>query len=77
MRLALALLVAIIVAACAIVQSGSERSFARGDSARSAQAALDAEAILQGIAQARNANEQMARDNRQFAPTTTLPALTR
>jgi hypothetical protein len=77
MRLALALVVAIIVAACAIVQSGAEHGFVRSDSARSAQAALDAEAILQGIAQARNANEQLARDNRQFAPATAPPALTR
>ena len=77
MRLALALVVAFIVAACAIQQSSSELGFLRSDGARSAQAALDAEAILQGMAHARDTNERVARDNRQYAPATTPPALTR
>jgi hypothetical protein len=77
MRLALALVVAIIVGACAVVQSSSEQGFVRSDGARSARAALDAAAILQGMDQARNASERVARDNRQFAPGTAPPALTR
>lgn len=77
MRLVVALVVAIVVAACAIQQSSSELSLVGGDGTRSAQAALDAEAILHGMAQARNANERVAGDSRQFAPGTTEPALTR
>ncbi len=77
MRLALALVVAVIVAACAVVQSSSQRAFLGDDGARSAQAALDAEAILQGMEQARNASERVARDNRQYAPGTALPSVTR
>jgi len=77
MRLAVALVVAIVVAACAIQQSGSGLSLMRGEGARSAQAALDAEAIMQGMARAREANERVAGDNRQFAPGSTAPALTR
>ena len=53
MRLALVLVVALIVAACALQQSSAERNFVRGESARGAQAALDAEAIMRGMAQAR------------------------
>ncbi len=77
MRLALALVVAVIVAACAIEQSGADHGFVLGDGARSARAALDAQAILQGMAQARDASQRVARDNRQDAPGTTPPALTR
>jgi hypothetical protein len=77
MRLAIALVVATIVAACAIQQSSSERSFVRSGAGRSAQAALDAEAIMQGMAQARDANERVARDSRQFAPGNKPPAVTR
>jgi hypothetical protein len=77
MRLVVALGVAIVVAACAIQQSGSGVSLLGGEGARSAQAALDAEAILQGMAQARSANERVAGDNRQFAPGSAAPALTR
>jgi hypothetical protein len=60
MRLALAFVVVCIVAACAIQQSSSGLGFVRSDGARSAQAALDAEAILQGMARARNASERLA-----------------
>jgi hypothetical protein len=77
MRLVLALVVAFIVAACAIQQSSSKLGYVLSDGARSAQATLDAEAILQGMTQARNANERLARDNREYAPSTTAPAITR
>jgi hypothetical protein len=77
MRLVIPLVVAIVVAACALQQSGSGLSLVRGEGARSAQVALDAEAILQGMAQARSANERLAGDNRRFAPGAAEPALTR
>lgn len=77
MRLAVALVVAFIVAACAIEQSGAERNFVYGDGPRAAQAALDAQAILHGMEQARDASQRMARDNHQDAPGTTTPAVTR
>ncbi len=77
MRLALALVVAVIVAACAVQQSISERGFVRSDGARWAQASLDAEAILQGMAQARNASERVARDSHQNDPDAAPPAITR
>ncbi len=77
MRLVIALVVAFIVAACAIQQSGSRLGYVLGDGARSAQAALDAEAILQGMVQARDTNQRLARDNQQHAPGTPLPAVTR
>lgn len=77
MRLALAVVVAIIVAACAVEQSSSERGLLRGDGGRSARAALDAEAILQGMAQARNASERVAHDIHQTAPGAASPAVTR
>jgi hypothetical protein len=77
MRLASALVVAFIVAACSVQQSSSERSFVRGENARSAQAALDAEAILRGMAQARNASEWVARDIHQNEPGAAPSAITR
>jgi hypothetical protein len=77
MRQASALVVAFAVAACAVQQSSSERSFVRGENARSAQAALDAEAILRGVAQARDASQRVARDLRQNEPGTTPSAVTR
>jgi hypothetical protein len=77
MRLVVAVVVAVVVAACAIQQSGSGLSLMGGEGARSARAALDAEAILQGMAQARSANERVAGDNRQFAPGSKEPTLTR
>jgi hypothetical protein len=65
MRLAFALAVAFIAAACAVQQSSSERSFVGNDGARGAQAVLDAEAIMQGMAQARDATQRVARDVHQ------------
>jgi hypothetical protein len=77
MRLAFALVVAFAVAACAVQQSSSERSFVRGENARAAQAALDAEAIMRGVAQAREASQWVAGDQRQNEPGTTPSAVTR
>jgi hypothetical protein len=77
MRLALAVVVAILVAACAIGQSSSERSFVGSDGLRMAQAALDAEAILQGMDQARDATQRVARDLHDNGPGATSPAVTR
>jgi hypothetical protein len=76
MRLAFALAVAFIAAACAVQQSSSERSFVGNDGARAAQAALDAEAIMQGMAQARDAT-QLARDIHQNDPDVAPSAVTR
>jgi len=68
MRFALALAVAVIVAACALQQSSSEHAFLGGHS-RAAQAALDADAIMRGMAQARQSSERVARGS--AAPTVT------
>jgi len=77
MRLALALVIAVIVAACAIEQSSSKGGFVRDDGARAAQAALDAEAILRGVTQARDSSERVARDIQQNNPGAALPTVTR
>jgi hypothetical protein len=77
MRLTLALVVAFVVAACAVGQSASERDFVRGDGARSAQASLDAAAIMQGMAQARDASQRVARDVPQGSPVAAPAAVTR
>lgn len=77
MRLAIAVVVASVVAACAVQQSVSERDFVRGDGARSAQAALDADAILRGMAQAREFNQRVAREQHPNDPSATAPAVTR
>ena len=61
MRFAFALAVAIIVAACALRQTSSEHAFVEGCS-RASQATLDADAILRGMAWARQSSERVARD---------------
>jgi hypothetical protein len=61
MRLTVSLIVVVILAACALQQTGGERSLIFGGSARDAQAALDAEVIMQGMAQARSASQRLAR----------------
>ena len=61
MRFAFALAVAIIVAACALQQTSSEHAFLDGGT-RATQATLDADAILRGMAQARQSRERVARD---------------
>lgn len=77
MRVALVVVVALIVAACAVQQSSSERGFLLGNGARGAQAALDAEVILQGMNQARDIAQRVARDVNQTNPGTPLPPVTR
>ena len=57
--------------------SDSDREFLRGDGARSAQATLDAVAIMQGMAQARDASQRVARDLHPDDPGAASPAVTR
>ena len=65
MRFAIAFAVAVILAACALQQTSSERAFVGRDStSRAAQVALDAAAIMQGMAQARQSDERVARATR-------------
>jgi hypothetical protein len=65
MRLLPALLtVACLAAAYGGVLTVSEHSPARDDEWRQRQAALDAQAIMQGMAQARQRAEQLARTGR-------------
>ena len=64
MRLAAALLTLVCLSACGGV-TVSEHSPTRGDDeGRQRQVALDAQAILQGMAQARQRAEQLARTGR-------------
>ena len=64
MRLIAALLTLVCLAACGGGQTVSERSSARDDEWRQRQAELDAQAIMQGMAQARQRAEQLARAGR-------------
>ena len=64
MRLTAALLTLACLVACDGVQTVSERSPARDDEWRQRQAELDAQAIMQGMAQARQRAEQLARTGR-------------
>ena len=68
MRLTVALLTLACLAACDGVQTVSERSPARDDEWRQRQAELDAQAIMQGMAQARHRAEQLARRLRPRFP---------
>ncbi|HUB46297.1 MAG TPA: hypothetical protein VMB73_15030 [Acetobacteraceae bacterium] len=79
MRLILALVVACFVAACGLDgQSSAERAFVNGNSpARSTQAVLDAEAIMQGMEEARTADQRVARDTNRGTPETAPSAITR
>ncbi len=61
MRYLLAVAVAIVVAACTLGQSPSERAFLNGGS-RAEQARQDADAILQGMQRAQLSEERVARD---------------
>lgn len=61
MRLAAALLAFACLSACNTVPTRSEQALVRDDDWRQQQAARDAEAILQGMAQARQQAEEMAR----------------
>ena len=65
MRLAAALLTLVCLAACGGVQAVPEHSLARGDDeGRQRQVELNAQAIMQGMAQARQRAEQLARTGR-------------
>ena len=65
MRLLLAFLAVACLSACGPQQSQSEHALVRYDDEwRQRQAVLDAEAILQGMAQARQSRELMARTAR-------------
>ena len=65
MRLAAALLTLVCLSACGGVQAVSEHSLARGDDeGRQRQVELNAQAIMQGMAQARQRAEQLARTGR-------------
>jgi outer membrane biogenesis lipoprotein LolB len=64
MRLTAALLTLACLAACSGVQTVTEPSLARDDEWRQHQAELDAQAIMQGMAQARQRAEQLAHTGR-------------
>jgi hypothetical protein len=64
MRLTAALLTLACLAACDGVQTVSEHPPVRNDGWRQRQAELDAQAIMQGMAQARQRAEQLARTGR-------------
>ena len=78
MRFVLAFVVACMVAACALGgQSSGERAFISGSAPRSVQAVLDAQAILQGMDQARSTDERVAGDVNHSVPQVTSPQVTR
>jgi hypothetical protein len=62
MRYILAIFVAVVVAACTLGQSASERAFLNGGS-RDTQARQDADAILQGMQRAQLSEDRVARDS--------------
>jgi formate dehydrogenase assembly factor FdhD len=65
MRPIIALLTVACLAACGATQSESEHALVRHDDEwRQQQAVLDAEAILQGMAQARQRQQELARTAR-------------
>ena len=64
MRLTTALLTLACLVACGGVQTMSEHSPAHDDEWRQHQAELDAQAIMQGMAQARQRAEQLAHTGR-------------
>ncbi len=61
MRLVAALLTVAWLSACDTVPTHSEQALVRDGEWRQRQAVLDAEAILQGMAEARQRAEEMAR----------------
>ena len=64
MRLTAALLTLVCLAACGGVQTASEHSLTRDDEGRLRRVELDAQAIMQGMAQARQRAAQLARTGR-------------
>lgn len=61
MRYIIAAVVAIVVAACTLGPTASERAFLNGGS-RESQARQDADAIMQGMQRAQMSEERVARD---------------
>jgi hypothetical protein len=76
MRFVLAIALAIVVAACALEQGSSDRAVLNGG-LRSAQAARDADAIMQGVQRAQLDGERVARDTNGNASEPGARALTR
>jgi len=65
MRLAAALLVFLCLAACSVTPPPTQPAMARpNDAWRQRQAILDADAIVQGMAQARHRAQELARSSR-------------
>ena len=65
MRMTALLLILAFVAACGVEQTQSEHALVRYDNEwRQRQAVLDAEAIMRGMAQARERNQELARSAR-------------
>jgi hypothetical protein len=65
MRLTAVLLILACVAACGVEQTQSEHALVRYDNEwRQRQAVLDAEAIMRGMAQARERYQELARSAR-------------
>jgi outer membrane biogenesis lipoprotein LolB len=64
MRIAAALLIFACLSACSAMQSPPEQAFGDKDSWRQQQAVLDAQAIMQGMAQARQRAQEQARSSR-------------
>ena len=65
MRLTAALLIVACLVACGLAQTQSEHALVRYDDEwRQRQAVLDAEAIMQGMQQARERQEALARTSR-------------
>ena len=78
MRLILAVIVACFVAACGVDgQSSAERAFVNSGPGQPVQAVLDAQAIMDGMEQARVSDERVARDVNHPVPETASPAVTR
>ena len=71
MRFVFAIVVAVILAACALEQSSSERAFVDGGS-NGAQVARDADVIMQGMTRAQYDNQRVARDTNTAAPAPTI-----
>ena len=77
MRISIALAIAIVLAACALQQSGAERSLLFGNGSRTALIQADTAAIIAGMTQARTETERFARDTHRAEPDARPPALTR
>ena len=79
MRFILAIVVVCFVASCGLNgQSSAERTFVNSrNTTRSLQAVLDAQAIMQGMDQARMSDQRVARDSNPTIPEAAPSAVTR